>query len=1271
MKTSGMHRICAGLLALVLTLSLVPAAAASEEATWAADIPAMLAAGPYADGEVIVAVDPAYADDFDLLVLLGLKDDLEGEDLIIVPEEDASRGEAVLTLITRPDSTTEELLYALAGDDRVVFAEPNYIRETARSVSPEDLTAAFRQSGGTLTEEQTGGSEGTGWNEMPGHERIADLTDRQWGQRAVHTPDFGAAGSDMAGEPVVVAVIDEPVDFSHPDLAPVAFTFTEDQQAALGCDVHGFNTTSEDGKLDLYEGGVHGTHCAAILAGAWDGHGISGVASNVRIVSIQTMAPGYRSTLADFLRAFDFVRRANEQGAGIRITSNSWGIVQSSLALDDAIRALGEEQGVISVFAAGNEARDLGEYETVISTMTRNPYAIVVAASDCADSLAPFSCYGGSFVTMAAPGVGILSAVSPEEGIYLPNAVPDSDSFYESFEGETVWAEVIQKDAAAEGASAVTSDRALSGSHGLELRLDTDKLKPVNSRLSSCWLILTLRDAEPGQYLGLSFYASGIADISQCAWPGKEPDDLDSGGGIEGNCWGVVWMQVPEGAAENSVLTVELLLNVAPSVDTIWFDEIGLGNEIVPYGYMDGTSQATPLVAGAAAVLAAANPGLTGTELADLVISKTRQSAALEDKVRTGGVFDFDASGSSLTPPTPESGWPVYDTDLPLDISTGYPYVIDARGDWETRGPLVGLGNKLYYLPAVGLEIANYLQQPLLAFDETDRTWETLPELPRKLYDASAAAFDGKLVVKGSVENPRVSPDSACEVYVYDPAAGSWSRANADGVLAGQTLFALEDGLALIGGGSEVMNKETWELIVTPGVLAPYDLETGAGEVIQTLIGAHQNARTAVGNGAVYLFDPANYSLERVTDRGAEDISDALPAYRTNTPSGTSLEDWSERSGVLLSCDEGILLVGILSENGATDTWLLRDGTDKFEPLLRKTCDTRAVSVAAGILNGKVYVIGSVWNKDVPRFFRANDLATLNEPTPAPTPSGGGSGSSRTTTNAVTVSAGGEDHGRVTSNPANAKAGDTVILTAAPDAGYQVEKITVTDKNGNVIPVTANADGTYSFTMPAAAVTVTPVFAEAPTPGTDVCDIFTDVSGDAWYHDAVRWAVDKGIMNGVAPDLFAPDATCTRAMVVTMLWRLEGEPVVNYPLPYTDVSTGQWYTEAIRWAASAGAVTGMSADTFAPDAEITREQLATILYRYAQAQGKGFTGTWAFPLDYPDAADVSDYAYEALCWMTMNGVIRGMDDGTLAPGANATRAQIAAMFMRFDAALKT
>ena len=122
-------------------------------------------------------------------------------------------------------------------------------------------------------------------------------------------------------------------------------------------------------------------------------------------------------------------------------------------------------------------------------------------------------------------------------------------------------------------------------------------------------------------------------------------------------------------------------------------------------------------------------------------------------------------------------------------------------------------------------------------------------------------------------------------------------------------------------------------------------------------------------------------------------------------------------------------------------------------------------------------------------------------------------------------------------------------------------------------------------------------------------------------------------MNGVGDDTFDPNGIGTRAMVVTMLWRLAGEPEAGEAV-FTDLDEDSWYYQAVNWAAGTGAVLGTSEDTFSPDEPITREQLAVILYRYAQAQGLGFAGDWAFRLDYSDADQISDYAYEAMCWMT-------------------------------------
>ena len=298
--------------------------------------------------------------------------------------------------------------------------------------------------------------------------------------------------------------------------------------------------------------------------------------------------------------------------------------------------------------------------------------------------------------------------------------------------------------------------------------------------------------------------------------------------------------------------------------------------------------------------------------------------------------------------------------------------------------------------------------------------------------------------------------------------------------------------------------------------------------------------------------------------------------------------------------------------------------------------------------------------------------------------SSGGGGGAAPATNPVTVptaSASAASHGKVSSSAANAKAGEKVTVTPEPEEGYVTTGVTVTDKNGNVVPVTQNADGTYSFTMPATAVTVTPTFAVAgeqppaddgSCPKDSTCPIskFSDASPTAWYHDGVHWALVEGIMNGTSDTTFAPNGTATRAMVVTMLWRMAGEPASSAPAPFSDVSSDAWYADAVAWAAETGAVNGTGADTFSPNTPVTREQLAAILYRYAQAEGRGFTGAWMFPLDFSDAADVSEWANEAMHWMTMNGIITGMGDGTLAPKDNATRAQIATMFMRFVEAME-
>ena len=253
--------------------------------------------------------------------------------------------------------------------------------------------------------------------------------------------------------------------------------------------------------------------------------------------------------------------------------------------------------------------------------------------------------------------------------------------------------------------------------------------------------------------------------------------------------------------------------------------------------------------------------------------------------------------------------------------------------------------------------------------------------------------------------------------------------------------------------------------------------------------------------------------------------------------------------------------------------------------------------------------------------------------------------------------------GTVTADPTAAKAGTTVTLTPVPDRGYQVGTVAVTDRFGDAVAVTEQADGTYTFVMPNGQVTVTVTFEQAPLP-------FPDVTEGDWFYDAVRYAYETGLMDGVGDNLFAPNSETTRAQLVTILYRLAGEPEPGGDSGFSDVAAGIWYTDAVAWAAENGIVNGVSDTEFAPGDDITREQLAVILYRYAAYQGYDVSQR-ADLSGFGDASSISGYAQEALSWAHAQGLVLGFEDGSLRPQGTASRAQIAAVLMRFLAAVPT
>ncbi len=246
------------------------------------------------------------------------------------------------------------------------------------------------------------------------------------------------------------------------------------------------------------------------------------------------------------------------------------------------------------------------------------------------------------------------------------------------------------------------------------------------------------------------------------------------------------------------------------------------------------------------------------------------------------------------------------------------------------------------------------------------------------------------------------------------------------------------------------------------------------------------------------------------------------------------------------------------------------------------------------------------------------------------------------------------DHGAVSASAARAAAGDTVTLTVQPDSGYVLAALTVTDSQGREVPLTRLDGGKYSFTMPGSRVEVQAVFAGIT---------FSDVPGGAYYEEAVRWAVEKGVTTGTTATTFSPSAPCTRAQLAAFLWRLAGEPESTRDLTFTDVRADAWCAKALRWAAEQGVVTGYADGSFRPDQTVTRIQAVAMLYRYARAQGMDTTQGGMAVREFDDFAAVPAYALEAAGWAVNAGILRGAGN-RLMPNDPCTRAQIVTFLYR-------
>lgn len=385
------------------------------------------------------------------------------------------------------------------------------------------------------------------------------------------------------------------------------------------------------------------------------------------------------------------------------------------------------------------------------------------------------------------------------------------------------------------------------------------------------------------------------------------------------------------------------------------------------------------------------------------------------------------------------------------------------------------------------------------------------------------------------------------------------------------------------------------------------------------------------GKGAIYGAAGATTVNTNYYANGIDHLVEA-----TNVTEGASTECYkkNETTGVTAY------------ENHSYSTAWTSDANDHWHTCLN--CDSVTDKAAHVWNNGSVTTQPTTTTTGVKTYTCTTCNATKTE-TIAKLPSD--SGSSSDPTYAVSTPSKTE-HGTVTVSPRYAERGDTVTITVKPDSGYVLETLTVTDKNGNELTLKDKGDGKYTFTMPAGKVEVKASFAKEVETSP-----FTDVATDDYYYEAVKWAVKNGITTGVGNDLFAPGQPCTRAQIVTFLWRAAGSPEPKGTAAgMTDVVSGSYYEKAVAWAIENGITTGTTATTFSPDATCTRAQAVTFLARALNAKAAGKAEFSDVPAD--------SYFANAVAWASANGVTEGVGNGLFAPDNNCTRGQIVTFLFR-------
>lgn len=964
-------------IAFLLAFNLFPLSFAYPDETdeapgWAKDIPSMLEECDYAEGEVIACVKDASA-------LSRANDGTETETLFDLDAEDGN-GDGLV--VVRSDAlSTEDLLYHLAKNPTVLFAEPNYTGVKLADDGKLDPSAFD-----TLvnTESEIDEPEQTEQEEHDADIRSAiaqslsngsgataqvcskDLTAYQWGytnnrstlktpsasnNASANPPRWNQTGGNMDGKEVVVAVLDGGIDVDHPDLDGSIYQFSEDQQKALGCGRYGFNATSvadpSQDATNVEDEGHHGTHCAGIIAAEWDGQGTSGAASNAKIMVIKN---GNASTsIADQLNAYAFVKKAIlEEGINVKVTSNSWVVLQSTRAIDYAVRDLGETCGVVSVFGAGNWGLDNDKNLFSGSTLKDNPYAAVIAATNTSDELWNQSHYGATTVDLASPGGAIISTVPFGKARYIADLVNDDANLaYSGFESSSSSDDFEVKILNSDGGEAATfaydDAAALTGDGSFSAMLN----HPIAQSGSHLMHMIefsannvTIPAEDKGATFGLAlYYQSMIAPQSaqvklvDGTWAAIQDDEYMNQKCL-GESWDVIDFDLP---AETDFSDFKLRLNVITnSQQTLWIDSVGIGTQKAPYSFLSGTSMATPASAGACAIFAARFPDEDAAMRIDRLKASVRPNNSLAGKTTTGGALDMSI-GDQFQMSSDNGFNPVIDS-----------FVVDERGKSATvKGTCFGPTQGRLTLTRTGLS------DEQTAYSTTISSWG---DSSITCEVASEEGISG--IVDVSVETVRGL--TTHRTFFVSPGSSVYEASHPLPQTQGDAYEVDDFADSEMGGILQPLQGYIYSLPnVEPIEDSPfiqsmwrYDIEAGTWEKSASLPEPLMNVSAALWDGLLLV---KGTSMEQMSDGAAQAWADQGKAQVKMYAFDPASKQWSsisaanvQKGSTLVNNAGSLVLVGGNEGDGR--------GISSYDP--NNGCGGRIATLAADRINPQVVASG-------------------------------------------------------------------------------------------------------------------------------------------------------------------------------------------------------------------------------------------------------------------------------------------------------------------------